>query len=427
MNRKFDRFRQWAGERMGNEVRTNLSDDFKAMETEMNVRHEGLDRIHKALASYLKSISKRSEGDDKEKTLPIGHLGTSMVTHGEDFDAYSEYGRCLTMFGRTEERIARVQESYIAQANATWLESLDRSMTQMKDYQNARKKLDNRRLAYDTSLSKMQKAKKEDYRVEEELRTQKVKYEESNDDVCRRMQDVKETEGEGIIDMAAFLDAQLKYHEQCTEALLQLKNEWPGGKHGSPRTPNNGRRIGRTRSNTAHSYHERFEPLHEENANTLQPTPIVRSSKPALPDSPVRDPYAADIDTQRPVVSRTSTFEGPTQLRQEPVYNNTYSSRTTSENLSARISQLRPVSRVASDPYTDHSDNYSTGTSPDGYYGERSSPTPSYGNDFYQGGSSMNGSGTFKKAPPPPPPSRAKKPPPPPPPMKRPVFAGGAY
>lgn len=41
MNRKFDRFRQWAGERMGNEVRTNLSDDFKAMETEMNVRHEG--------------------------------------------------------------------------------------------------------------------------------------------------------------------------------------------------------------------------------------------------------------------------------------------------------------------------------------------------------------------------------------------------
>ena len=195
----------------------------------------------------------------------------------------------------------------------------------------------------------------------------------------------------------------------------------------SPRTPNNGRRIGRTRSNTAHSYHERFEPLHEENANTLQPTPIVRSSKPALPESPVRVPYAADIDTQRPVVSRMSTFEGPTtQLRQEPVYNNTYPSRTTSENLSARISQLRPVSRVASDPYTDHSDNYSTGTSPDGYYGERSSPTPSYGNGFDQGGSSMNGSGIFKKAPPPPPPSRAKKPPPPPPPMKRPVFAGGA-
>lgn len=56
----------------------------------------GLDRIHKAMAGYVKSISKRNEGDDKEKTLPIASLGGSMVLHGEDFDAYSEYGRCLT-------------------------------------------------------------------------------------------------------------------------------------------------------------------------------------------------------------------------------------------------------------------------------------------------------------------------------------------
>lgn len=41
VNRKFDRFKQWAGERMGGEAKTTLSDDFKAMETEMNVRHEG--------------------------------------------------------------------------------------------------------------------------------------------------------------------------------------------------------------------------------------------------------------------------------------------------------------------------------------------------------------------------------------------------
>jgi hypothetical protein len=48
------------------------------------------------MVSYVKSVSKRNEGDDKEKTLPIGHLGTSMVSHGEDFDANSDYGRCLT-------------------------------------------------------------------------------------------------------------------------------------------------------------------------------------------------------------------------------------------------------------------------------------------------------------------------------------------
>ena len=48
------------------------------------------------MIAYVKAVSKRSEGDDKEKTLPVGHLGTSMVSHGEDYDANSEYGRCLT-------------------------------------------------------------------------------------------------------------------------------------------------------------------------------------------------------------------------------------------------------------------------------------------------------------------------------------------
>lgn len=41
VNRKLDRFKQWAGERMGGEVKTNVSDDFKALEEEMTVRHEG--------------------------------------------------------------------------------------------------------------------------------------------------------------------------------------------------------------------------------------------------------------------------------------------------------------------------------------------------------------------------------------------------
>lgn len=41
----------------------------------------------------------------------------------------------IIAFGRTEERLARVQESYIAQSNSSWLESLERALTQLKDYQ----------------------------------------------------------------------------------------------------------------------------------------------------------------------------------------------------------------------------------------------------------------------------------------------------
>lgn len=97
----------------------------------------------------------------------------------------------------------------------------------MKEYQVARKKLEQRRLAYDTSLAKMQKAKKEDFRVEEELRSQKAKYEEASDDVYRRMQDIKESEVESVVDLGAFLDAELAYYDRARDALLELKSSWP--------------------------------------------------------------------------------------------------------------------------------------------------------------------------------------------------------
>lgn len=93
----------------------------------------------------------------------------------------------------------------------------------------ARRKLEQRRLAYDTSLAKMQKQKKEDFRVEEELRSQKAKYEEANEDVYRRMQDIKEAEVDSTADLTAFLEAELAYHDRCKEILLQLKRDWPVG------------------------------------------------------------------------------------------------------------------------------------------------------------------------------------------------------
>ena len=75
----------------------------------------------------------------------------------------------------------------------------------------------------------MQKAKKEDYRAEEEVRSQKAKYEETSEDVFRRMQDIKEAEADSVADLGAFLDAELEYHDRCRDELMKLKREWPAG------------------------------------------------------------------------------------------------------------------------------------------------------------------------------------------------------
>lgn len=41
VNKKLGRFRQFVGEKLGNENKTGVSDDFKALEMEMQLRHEG--------------------------------------------------------------------------------------------------------------------------------------------------------------------------------------------------------------------------------------------------------------------------------------------------------------------------------------------------------------------------------------------------
>lgn len=187
----------------------------------------GLDRINKASNTYIKTLSKRDQYEGREKQMPVAYFGNSLVAHGDDFEPDSEFGQCLSSLGRANERIARMQETYVANATSSWLESLERSLVQMQEYQTARKKLDTRRLAFDTSQAKMQKSKKEDFRMEEELRSQKAKYEESNEDVYRRMQDIKEAEADSVQDLTSFLEAELSYYDRCREVLLQVKKEWP--------------------------------------------------------------------------------------------------------------------------------------------------------------------------------------------------------
>lgn len=186
-----------------------------------------MERLDKSAKVYIKSISQRTAGEDKEKQLPITYFGNVMVSHGDDFEPDSEFGQCLSSLGRANERIGRIQETYAANATSCWLESVERAIVMQKEYASARKKLEARRLAYDTAMAKVNKSKKEDTTSEEYYRQQKNKYEESMDDVLRRMLDIKEAEADSIADLTSFLEAELMYYDRCRDVLLQLKRDWP--------------------------------------------------------------------------------------------------------------------------------------------------------------------------------------------------------
>jgi len=214
------------------------------------------------------------------------------------------------------------------------------------------------------------------------------------------MEDIKEAEVDSVNDLTSFLDAELAYYDSCREILLQLKREWPAT---SGKDNRNGGRAGRARSNTAHSYTDRFNPVEEEDAPAPKITiPRLGSSR---GDSPRRD-----LPDSRPTFSRTITSDSVLSKRDySPVGMNKLSRVPTEPTalLAANRGGLRPAG---------HRDQYEQD---DRHFSGRSDSPTSYTSTPSRTASwSTLDTNDGKKKAPPPPPSRAKKPPPPPP-MKR--------
>lgn len=174
----------------------------------------------------------------------------------------------------------------------------------MKEYQASRKKLESRRMGFDASTSKLQKLRREDFRVEEELRAAKAKFEESCEDVMRRMQDIKEAEDDSVRDMTSFLDSQIEYHERCTEELRRVRSTWTGADYAVRPLSNRGR------SNTAPVlpvlYSDRDRDSRKSSASSIEEE---TSEHPAR--ILVRGLTKPEFDmSTKPVFSRASTFQG---------------------------------------------------------------------------------------------------------------------
>ena len=439
ITKKFDRAFQWAGEKMGSEAKTTMSDDFKQIETEMALRFDGMDRLQKSMSLYVKWLGRRCDSsDDKEKSLPVSFLGRTMVAHGEDFQADSEFGNSLIALGHANERVAVIQETFVAEATTTWLESLDRSVAMMKEYQAARKKLESRRLAYDASITKMQKAKRDDFRLEEEQRSAKAKYEESSEDVVRRMQDIRDAEVDSVRDMTQFLDAELEYHERCAEELRRVRESWTASSGPGPvssyGTGIERRPTGRSRSNTAQSISNR---LSRTNSHNIYEEDEIESKAPPV-RMPIRSPSSRiGLSTQsqnqqydapvRPIMNRSHTFQGGANLDRERISNRTatapapspsYGVNQNIPNVSALRGQLRPVSKIVTsrdDVFADRDGDSTDGSGSPGWGNRSTSPATSYGSlSRTSSHVAVNGNGLgMRKAPPPPPPCRSKKPAPP--------------
>jgi hypothetical protein len=188
----------------------------------------------------------------------------------------------------------------------------------------------------------------------------------------------------------------------------------------------------RSRSNTAHSYGERYStyeeppmPEPETVRQSIRSQSRVPSSSRLNSQLGTQDEYPQrESPPRRTNISRASTFQGPTAIyRESPISDSRKNS--VPNDVGTLRAQLRPSNRIntgGSDVFGDPSDDSTLNSaSPDRSYGARSvSPATSHGSVASRttSQSTLTNATNGRKGPPPPPPSRAKKPPPPPP-MKR--------
>lgn len=88
-----------------------------------------------------------------------------------------------------------------------------------------KKKLESRRLEFDSKLSKVNKSKKEKPEDEEALRIAQMRYEDSLTDVTNKMLSLHDSEEEQLGDLVTYIDAQLEYYQQCAELTRNFQEK----------------------------------------------------------------------------------------------------------------------------------------------------------------------------------------------------------
>ncbi|KAJ2389725.1 hypothetical protein H4S02_002221, partial [Coemansia sp. RSA 2611] len=215
------------GELLGHSstTRADVGDDFRDLQLETDNRHAGTECTQTALLLYTNQLLKKKEASDntKLKLYLLENLGSAMIRLGSSLPKDSNYGRAVETLGQTEEKLNELQLQFVNRVKEGWLPELQRSLDDFKQYVTLQKKLETRRSEYDSKMVKFQKARKDNITVEDELRTAQVRYEDTYDDLGRRMMDMQDAEQEYLRGAFSFYEAQMEYHQRCYEQLTRIR------------------------------------------------------------------------------------------------------------------------------------------------------------------------------------------------------------
>lgn len=213
--------------------------------------------MHAAAILFQIQLGKKKpspEDNNKSKRLPNDMLGVCLSNYGSEFTEETPLAVALAQVGSAQSRLAGYQEDFADRMKQDYMEKLEQGLDQFKEYQQLRKKLESRRLDYDAKLGRLQKSKKENPGLEQEMQAAKLKYEDSEYDVIQKMAALQEFEQEHCLALQEFLDLQFEYYTKSVEALNEVRANWGTVPAGGIRHARNGGGLARTLSNTSDEF-----------------------------------------------------------------------------------------------------------------------------------------------------------------------------
>lgn len=122
------------------------------------------------------------------------------------------------------EQIATEQSIFAERMIEGYLLTLFNAREEHKSYKEMDKKLNNRRLDLDSKLNKVQKSKKENSVLDEEIRVAQAKYEETLGAITEKMIQLNTLDEFQHRSLLQFIDYELEYYKKCASIVEELKS-----------------------------------------------------------------------------------------------------------------------------------------------------------------------------------------------------------
>ncbi|KAG4098485.1 hypothetical protein H8356DRAFT_991039 [Neocallimastix lanati (nom. inval.)] len=219
--RKIQQLKQWTNEKVGRSKKPAIDEELQQLITETDLHRQYFEKLQKVLGDYIHIYDKKIDFQGEKKTLPVNAIGLLTVNFGSSYSADSALGKALLKFGKAHTKLSEYQADFVSRTRKGFEIYLNSLAIEMKSYSQLKKKYDHRRLDLDDIQERVKKSSKEKPQLVQELRVQEDKYEETLDELTRKIFNLKNSSNKHIDSLKEFCLSEIEYHRNSVEVLSQ--------------------------------------------------------------------------------------------------------------------------------------------------------------------------------------------------------------